>query len=91
MAPAPGEEEAAIAVLASLAPRLDGLTPAQVLAAIEEDRSADRSLELALASTIEAGIETALLDLAGRRGGLPVSVLLAGASGRGAPRLCASP
>jgi o-succinylbenzoate synthase len=87
IAPAPGEEEAAIAVLASLAHRLDGLAPAQVLAAIEEDRSADRSAELALASVLEAGLETALLDLAGRRAGLPVAGMLAGASGRGVARL----
>jgi o-succinylbenzoate synthase len=87
IAPARGEEESAIAVLASLAHRLDGLTPAQVLTAIEEDRSADRSAELALASVIEAGLETALLDLAGRRAGLPVAGMLAGASGRGVARL----
>ena len=87
IAPARGEEEAAIAVLASLAGRLDGLTPAQVLAAVEEDRSADRSVELALASVIEAGLESALLDLAGRRAGLPVAAMLAGASGRGVARL----
>ncbi len=87
MAPAQGEEEAAVAVLASLAPRLDGLAPAQVLAAIEEDRTADAAVELALASVIEAGIEGALLDLAGRRASLPVSALLAGASGRGVARL----
>ncbi len=87
IAPARGEEEAAISVLASLAPRLDGLTPAQVLTAIEEDRSADRSAELELASVLEAGLETALLDLAGRRAGLPVAGMLAGASGRGVARL----
>ncbi len=87
LAPAPGEEDAAMAVLASLAPRLDGLRPAQVLAAIEEDRSADRSAELALASVIEAGLETALLDLVGRRAGIPVAAILAAASGRGAARL----
>ena len=87
LAPPPGEEDAALAVLASLAPRLDGLRPAQVLAAIEEDRSADRSAELALASVIEAGLETALLDLAGRRAGIPICAMLAAASGRGAARL----
>ena len=87
IAPAPGDEEAAIAVLASLAPRLDGLTPAQVLTAMEEDRTADRSVELALAAVIEAGLEAALLDLAGRRAGLPVAGMLAGASGRGVARL----
>jgi o-succinylbenzoate synthase len=87
IAPAKGDEDAAVAVLASLAHRLDGLRPAQVLAAIEEDRSADRSAELALASVIEAGLETALLDLAGRRAGLPVAGMLAGASGRGVARL----
>ena len=87
IAPAPDDEIAALAVLASLLHRLDGLTPAQVLAAIEEDRSADGSPELALASAIEAGIETALLDLAGRRAGMPIAALLAGASGRGIARL----
>lgn len=87
IAPAPGEEEAAIAVLASLAHRLDGLAPAQVLTGIEEDRTADRSVELALAAVLEAGLETALLDLAGRRAGLPVAGMLAGASGRGVARL----
>jgi L-Ala-D/L-Glu epimerase len=85
IAPAPGEEEAAMAVLASLAPRLAGLAPAQVLVAIEEDRATGR--ELALASALEAGIETALLDLASRRAGMPVAALLAGASGRGVARL----
>jgi o-succinylbenzoate synthase len=87
IAPAPDEEVAALAVLASLLHRLDGLTPAQVLAAIEEDRSAEGSSESALASALEAGIETALLDLAGRRAGMPVAALLAGASGRGIARL----
>ena len=42
---------------------------------------------LALASALEAGIETALLDLASRRAGMPVAALLAGASGRGVARL----
>ena len=87
IAPAPRAGAAAIAVLASLAPRLDGLTPAQVLVAIEEDRSADGSAELELASVIEAGLETALLDLAGRRAGIPVAAILAGASGRRTARL----
>ena len=87
IAPAPDEAIAALAVLASLLPRLDGLTPAQVLAAIEEDRAGDDAAEYALASALEAGIETALLDLAGRRAGMPVAALLAGASGRGIARL----
>ena len=98
VAPAPGEETAALAVVASLAHGLDGLTPGEALAAIDADRTADRVTrgaadrmtapidELALASAIGAGIETALLDLVGRRAGLPVAALLAGVSGSVAAR-----
>jgi len=94
IAPAPGEEAAALAVVASLARGLDGLTPGEVLAAIDADRTADATAgwtaepveELALASAIEAGIETALLDLAGRRCGLSVAALLTAVSGRAEPR-----
>ncbi len=97
IAPALGEEAAAIAVVASLARTLDGLTPGEALAAIDADRAADAmrvgvaidvdrtadpSREAALASAIGSGIETALLDLVGRRAGLSVAALLAGVSGR---------
>jgi o-succinylbenzoate synthase len=90
IAPAPGEEAEAIGVVASLARSLDGLTPGEALAAIDADRTADAtadpSREVALASAIGAGIETALLDLVGRRAGLSVAALLAGVSGREEPR-----
>jgi len=107
IAPAPGEEAAAIAVVASLARTLDSLTPGEALAAIDADRAADADVaadataggpaidadrtadpaqEVALASAIGAGIETALLDLVGHRAGRSVAALLAGVSGREEPR-----